>query len=149
MSKQAWIAGLGMVVLAATASGAFAQARSPVDSSGGFGGGGNHFVRCSDTKVHKFYRLTVCDDGRYTVRGGGLSCGGTYGWQNTYGGVRINLRRAPCGSGTDWSGDMIRCDGFAWNRPGLVNNISSASCTYFPTREANAEGYGPEPVYFR
>lgn len=124
------------------------QVRSPVDSyrpGGGWGG----YARCASTRVHDSYRLTLCDDGGYSVRGAGLSCQGSFNWQSTYGGVRINLRRSACGSGTDWSGDTIRCSGFVWNRRDLINKISSGTCTYFPTREAIAEGYRPERVYFR
>ncbi len=152
MISRTAIACLGLSLLGAVtlAGNAFAnpQVRSPVDSAGP-GGGGPIFASCSTTKVHQAYRLTVCNDGRYTVRGGGLTCSGSFAWRSTFGGVRINLRRAPCGAGTDWSGDTIRCGGFALNSYHLVNVISSNDCLYFPTREAMGEGYGPERVYFR
>lgn len=122
--------------------------KSPVDSwppGGGYGGYG----RCSAAYVHKNYRLTLCTDGQYSVRGGGLHCDGSYAWRSSYGGVRIDLRRSPCGSGTDWSGDTIRCSGWAHNRHDLIRKLSYGSCVYFPTREAAGDGYRPQPVYFR
>lgn len=124
------------------------QVRSPVDSyrpGGGWGG----YADCASTRVHDSYRLTICEDGRYSVRGAGLSCSGNFSWHSTYGGVRITLRRSACGSGTDWSGDTIRCSGFVWNRRDLIDKISTGTCTYFPTREAMADGYRPERIYFR
>ncbi len=124
------------------------DSRSPVNSwqpGGGYGGYG----RCSVAYVHKNYRLTLCTDGQYSVRGGGLHCDGSYAWRSSYGGVRIDLRRAPCGSGTDWSGDTIRCSGWAHNRYDLIRKLSYGSCVYFPTQEAAGDGYRPQRVYFR
>jgi hypothetical protein len=163
-------------VLAASSSLAvvdFAAAQSPAVSvavpAPGGGGGVQGCYRVTHS-IYGPYRMSFCLNrgrgGSYTVNGGGLNCNGGLDWYDQGGGrVQIDLYRAPCGRGTDWTGDSLSCRGRGGplyqggGVPGAIagaiagglgvavpapggGGYSSLNCTYYPV----AGGYSPVSV---
>jgi len=152
-----------------------AVAKSPavsvaVPSPGGGGGGGGGLTGCYRVThtIYGPYSMSFClnrgRNGTYQVTGGGLNCNGGLDWYEQGGGrVEIDLYRAGCGRGTDWTGDSLSCRSNGWTPPPLFSgNIggigisvpapsipfpgtSQLNCTYRPA----AGGYAPISVTAR
>jgi hypothetical protein len=146
-----------------------ASAQSPAVSvavpSPGGGGGLTGCYRVAHT-IYGPYSMSFCLNrgrgGSYKVTGGGLNCNGGLDWYDQGGGrVQIDLYRAPCGRGTDWTGDSMSCrarggpllqggvggaivgaiaGGLGVPSPSVpVPGYGSLNCTYYPV----AGGYSP------
>ncbi len=133
----------------------------PVPDNNGSGYAGCYQIQ---GPIYGAYNFSFCLNNRrastYTVTGGGLYCNGGLDWYDAGGGnLTIDLYRAPCGRGQDWTGDGLNCRAAGW-RPfvqGMINNnqphmmvpvpspqpgpgpIRSLSCRYVPV----VGGYPP------
>jgi hypothetical protein len=145
-----------------------ASAQSPavsvaVPSPGGGGGGGNA-AGCYrlTNQIYGPYRMSFCLNrgrgGSYQVTGGGLNCKGRLDWYQNGNRVNVDLYRAPCGRGTDWTGDSLSCRTqgnipllgggvtIAVPAPSIpVPGFNTLGCTYNPV----AGGYRPVSVTAR
>jgi hypothetical protein len=153
----------------------FSAAQSPavsvaVPSPGGGGG----LVGCyrASNQIYGPYWFSFCLNrgrgGTYQVTGGGLNCNGGLDWYDQgRGRVQVDLYRAPCGRGTDWTGDSLSCNasggplyqggggiggaiagaiagGLGVPAPAVpAPSYGALNCTYYPA----AGGYSPVSVY--
>ncbi len=170
-----------LAVLATAAAVAFtmvpvgaANAASPVKVAvpapgGGGGGGGAGYAGCYRVShtIYGPYNFAFClnrnKGGNYTVTGGGLNCNGGLDWYDSGNGrIDIDLYRAGCGRGTDWTGDSLSCRAPGFRPPVISGNlgplnlsvavpvpgssgIDQLNCTYSPA----TRGYSPVSVTAR
>lgn len=115
------MAGLAVAAVIAMAGGSMtvANAQSPAVSvavpAPGGGGGAQGCWRITQ-QIYGPYNMSFCLNprgaGTYRVTGGGLNCNGRLDWYANAGNrTEIDLYRASCGSGTDWTGDSLSCRG--------------------------------------
>lgn len=172
MFKQVIALAAAMAVAVTTVPLGTAVAKSPavsvaVPSPGGGGGGGLAGCYRITHTIYGPYNMSFClnrgRNGTYQVTGGGLNCNGGLDWYDKNNGkVEIDLYRAACGRGTDWTGDSLTCRYSGWTPPPLfsgniggvgvsvavpapsvpVPSTNKLDCTYKPA----AGGYAPISV---
>ena len=110
-------------------------------------GGGGGYAGCwyVTHTIYGPYNLSYCLNrnrgGSYQVTGGGLNCNGGLDWYDKGNGkIAIDLYRAPCGRGTDWTGDSLSCLGANANLGVAVPTpaFNKMSCTYRPVQPGYA-----------
>jgi hypothetical protein len=154
MPSLKWLAPLALLPLLA-AGAAFAQEMSPRvavpdNSKSGLVG----CYRIQGT-IYGPYRFQFClrrGSGSYQVTGGGLNCNGDLDWYDRgRNRVEIDLYKAKCGSGMQWTGDSLSCRGSGIKPltfgagdvqvavPMPIKGPFTLNCTYNPV----ARGYKP------
>ena len=159
--------GTAAIAVGAMTTGAVAQSPAATVAVPAPGGGGYAGCYRVTHTIYGPYQMSFCLNsnrkGTYKVTGAGLNCNGGLDWYDQGGGrAQIDLYRASCGRGTDWTGDSLSCR--AGSGPLLQGGVGGAiagaiagglgvpvpsipsygtlACTYYPV----AGGYSPISV---